>query len=330
MASRRKARPNSRAGPWRTRGGHVNFTDPVGCLFTVGGIVDEVTEASTGLGPYLIVVSEEDPVAREVATAWGTPPATGEHVDGAAIRTLSETALLLRRPGFHIHDERLDARLPPRLRELGPTLVFPSIHRSERNVSCLTVHPIGNVGDSAVVGGRPRVLVPTDPPLMTAALRALAQRGEGAGLSATFEATHHGPALELPAMFVEIGYGTDLAPPPEAVRVLSEVIPHLHRGEGDLVALAVGGGHYAPHFTDLALKRRWAFGHIISRHALAGLDATTARAALDQSKGADGWVAARAEDAGHRALTSVGKRLRDSEAPLRGTSPGASTSASGT
>ncbi len=292
--------------------------------------MDEETVASTGLGHYLVVVSEEDPVAQEVATAWGTPPATGEHVDGAAIRTLSDTALLLRRPGFHIHDERLDTRLPARLRALGPTLVFPSIHRSERNVPCLTVHPLGNFGDSAEVGRRPRVLVPTDPLLMATALRALAERGESAGLSATFEATHHGPELELPAMFVEIGYGTDPAPPPAAVRVLSEVIPHLLRGEGDRVALAVGGGHYAPHFTDLALKRRWAFGHIISRHALAGLDASLARTAFDQSKGAGGWVAARAEDAGHRALTSVGKRLRDSEAPLRGTGPGAATSASGT
>jgi len=291
---------------------------------------EEAGETSTGPGHYLIVVSEEDPVAREVALAWGTPPATGDHVDGAAIRVLSETALLLRRPGFHVHDDRLDAHLPPRLRELGTTLVFPSIHRSERNVPCLTVHPLGNFGDSAEVGGRPRVLVPTDPLLMTSALRALAERGEGAGVSATFEATHHGPELELPAMFVEIGYGTDPAPPPAAVRVLSDVIPHLQRGEGDRVALAVGGGHYAPHFTDLALKRRWAFGHIISRHALDGLDASMARAAFDQSKGADGWVTARAEDAGHRALMSIGKRLRDSEAPLRGTSPGASTSASGT
>jgi len=294
------------------------------------GILEAVSETSIGRSPYLVVVSEEDPVAHAVALAWGTPPATGDHVDGAAVRILSEAALLLRRPGLHIHDERLDARLPPHLRALGTTLVFPSIHRSERNVPCLTVHPLGNFGDAAEVGGRPRVLVPTDPLRMTDALRALAERGNASGLSATFEATHHGPELELPAMFVEIGYGTDPAPPAAAVRVLSDVIPNLGWDDGDRVALAVGGGHYAPHFTDLALKRHWAFGHIISRHALATLDGGMAQIAFDRSRGAHGWVAARAEDAGHRALASVAERLRDSEAPVRVGGKGASTSATGT
>lgn len=282
---------------------------------------------STPVTKYLVVVSEEDPIAREVAARWGTPPSTGDHVDGAAIRNLSEAALLLRRPGRHIRDERLDARLPAGLRTLRPTLVFPSLHRSERNVLCLTVHPLGNFGDSAEVGGRPRVLVPTDPRRMTSALRILAERGVGIGFSATFEATHHGPELELPAMFVEIGYGTEPAPPPAAVRVLADAIPRLESGDGDRIALAVGGGHYAPHFTDLAIKRRWAFGHIISRYALASLDAAMARTALEQSAGARGWIAARAEDVGCSSLSSVGVRFRDSEAPARGGTP---TSASGT
>jgi D-tyrosyl-tRNA(Tyr) deacylase len=266
---------------------------------------------------FLVVVSELDPVAREVAAAWGTPAATGDHVDGAAIRVLSDRALLLRRPGRHIHDELLDTRLPPTLRAGRPTLVFPSIHRSEQNVPCLTVHPLGNFGDSAEVGGRPHLLNPTDPPLMASALRSLAERGREAGLPATFEATHHGPELGLPAMFVEIGYGTHTAPPPDAVRVLSEIIPRLTRSEGDREALAVGGGHYAPHFTDLVLKRRWAFGHIISRHALATLDAATARQALDKSGRAHGWLSARLEDASHPALAPLGERWRDSDAAVR-------------
>jgi D-tyrosyl-tRNA(Tyr) deacylase len=281
-------------------------------------------------GPYLVVVSEQDPVAREVAARWGTPPATGDHVDGAAVRTLSDRALLLRRPGRHIHDERLDARLPGGLLARRPTLVFPSIHRSEKNVPCLTVHPLGNPGESAEVGGRARSLVPADPLRMAAALRALAERGAAAGLSATFEATHHGPELELPGMFVEIGYGTEPAPPPAAVAVLADVLPMLEPSTDDRIALAVGGGHYAPHFTDLVLKRRWAFGHILSRHSLGSLDARTARTALDLSLGARGWLAARAEDAEHPALNDLGPRWRDADAPARAPDRARATAASGT
>ncbi len=160
--------------------------------------------------------------------------------------------LLLRRPRPHIHDERLDASLPRELLAQRPTLLFPSIHRSEQNVPCLTVHPLGNPGARSDVGGKPRTLVPTDPPRMGAALRALASRGAAVGLAATFEATHHGPELALPSFFVEIGYGTLSEPPPEAVRILAEEVPRIEVEAGDRVAMAVGGGHYAPHFTDLS------------------------------------------------------------------------------
>lgn len=265
----------------------------------------------------LVVVSEDDPVAPRVAELWGTPPSTGDVVDGAPIRRLSDDTWMLRRPGFHIHDERLDLRLPPALRDGRPTLLFPSVHKSEQNVPCLTVHPLGNLGPSAEVGGRPRTVVPSDPRRMASTLRALAEAGAPHGFPATFEATHHGPELGLPTLFVEIGYGALPDPPPEAVRILSRVIRQVALDDGDRIALAVGGGHYAPHFTDLVLRRRWAFGHLVSRHALEELDRPTAAAALAGTPGAEGIVFARAADQEHPALRGLAPRLRDSDAPVR-------------
>jgi D-aminoacyl-tRNA deacylase len=266
---------------------------------------------------YLVVASDADPVSSRVAQRWGTPPAVGLHVDGAAVRRLSPAALLLRRPVRHIYDERLDQRLPEEFRAANVTLVFPSIHRSERNIPCLTVHPLGNLGPTAEVGGRPRTVDPTDPRRMAATLRRLSAEARPLGLSATFEATHHGPELALPAFFVEIGYGADSAPPDGAVDLLARVLPDLIPDAQDRVALGVGGGHYAPHFTDLALRRRWAFGHLISRHALTDLDRPTARSALERTPGAEGMVLARAEDARHPSLDGLGSRLRDADAPPR-------------
>ncbi len=237
------------------------------------------------------------------------------------------------RPGLHIHDERVDLRLPAELRGRHPTLIFPSIHRSEQNIECLTVHPLGNPGPNAEVGGRPRILAPTDPRRMTAALRGLDEVARGAQVAVTFESTHHGPEVELPAFFVEIGYGTAPHPPEEAVRILARVIPEIAPDPLDRVALGVGGGHYAPHFTDLARRRSWAFGHLISRHALEVLDAPTARAAWNGTPGVEGILYSRADDARLPALTGVGPRLRDGEAPARASglnAPCASRSASGT
>ncbi len=281
----------------------------------------------------VVIASATDPVATRVAERWGTPPAAGAMVDGAPLRQLSPTTLLLRRPGAHVRDERVDLRLPAELRARGVTLVFPSIHRSEQQVECLTVHPLGNAGPTAEIGGRPRTFVPADPRRMTALLRALRERAAAAGLPATFEATHHGPEVALPAFFAEIGYGAAPGPSEAAVRVLAEEIPRIEPDPGDRVALGAGGGHYAPHFTDLAVRRRWAFGHLLSRHALATIDSATALAAWAATPGAEGVLFARAEDAHLPALAGLGPRLKEGDAPRRpvgGAATGASPTASGT
>jgi D-tyrosyl-tRNA(Tyr) deacylase len=265
----------------------------------------------------LVVISEVDPVAVRVAERWGTLEATEWKVEGGVVRRLSPGVTVLRRDRPHIHDERLDERLPASLRNDRPTIVFPSIHRSEQNVPCLTVHPLGNPGSTSEVGGRPDTWVPADPRRMTAALRALAAEAPAIGLRASFEATHHGPELSLPAFFVEIGFGTAGTPPADAVRLLARVISGLEPDASDRVALGIGGGHYAPHFTDLALRRRWAFGHLISRHALAGLSAGSARSAYAASGGPEGILYARAEDAARADLAALGPRLRDQDAPRR-------------
>jgi D-tyrosyl-tRNA(Tyr) deacylase len=283
----------------------------------------------------VVLVYEEDPVADAVAREWGTLPATGAHVDGAAVRRLNESILVLRRSGVHIHDDGVDRRLPPDVLVQRPTLVFPSIHRSEQNVASLTVHPIGNLGPSADLGGRARTIAPADPRRMVTALRLLHESAVPLGLPATYEATHHGPVVEAPALFIEIGSGADRAPAVDAIRVLANVIPQISESTGDRVALAVGGGHYVPHFTDLALRRSWAFGHLISRHALEQLDRDTAARAYALSPGADGILFSRAQDAQHPALAGIGPRLKDRDAPERtmeggGVTANASRSASGT
>ena len=265
----------------------------------------------------VVVVSESDPVALRVADRWGTPPATGDHLDGAAIRRLAPEVLLVRRAVRHIHDERLDRRLPPGIRERRPTLVFPSIHRSEQNVACLTVHPLGNPGLRAEFGGRPHTWVPTDARRMAAALRALAERAGSTGLAPTFEATHHGPELDLPAFFVEIGFGAAPGPSDASITALAETVPEIAPDPSDRVAVGIGGGHYAPHFTELVIRRHWAFAHIVSRHALTALTGDGARAALASSEGAEGFLFARAQDADHAALRGWARRLRETEAPAR-------------
>ena len=283
----------------------------------VGGVLSGSAVTPPLTVHVVVVLSAVDPVANGIADEWGTLPAAEGHVDGTVLRRLSETVWAVRRPGPHIHDEGVDLRLPPELRDARPTLVFPSIHRSGRNVVSLTVHPLGNPGPETQLGGRPRTFVPTDPLRMATALRLLDERCQPLGLPATYEATHHGPAVDLPAFFIEVGSGEQADPFPEAVRVLAQVIPEVDARSADRVALGVGGGHYVPHFTELALERRWAFGHLISRHSLEEVDRASVMQAYAQTAGAEGVVYSRVRDADHPALAGIGPRLRDQDASPR-------------
>jgi D-tyrosyl-tRNA(Tyr) deacylase len=273
---------------------------------------------------YVLVVSEEDPVARAVAEAWGTPPSTGPRIDGSPVRALSDRVGLLRRPGLHIHDEALRVPGDPP-GDPAPTLVFPSVHRSATDTAALTVHPLGNLGDSNEVGGRPRTLVPTDPRRMADALRRVAEVGRALGWPASLEATHHGPALEQPAFFVEIG-APDFEHPPEiAVREYGRLLTELAPDPSDRVALALGGGHYAPHFSDLVLERRWAVGHVLPRYAEPLMDRTRLADAAAKSPGLSGTLYHRAEDRERWSRCEPPPMLRESEAPRRGTATGESS-----
>jgi D-tyrosyl-tRNA(Tyr) deacylase len=274
----------------------------------------------------LVVVSQKDPVAQAVTELWGALPATGLHVDGTPIRQLASDRLVLRRPGLHVEDERLDSLLLGKFQGRELTLVFPSIHRSRSGPRCFTVHPLGNPGREADAGGTPGLLVPADGPGMTGLLRLLDERSRPLTLPVTFEATHHGPTLTYPTFFAEIGGGgSSDCPSAEEAKVLAESILSFLPSEGDRTVIGAGGGHYVPHFTDLAIKRRWAFGHLLSDHALVGETSALLERAVAATPGCEGILFARTRDAERFGTGGTVRRLRENESPTRDPSPTAGT-----
>jgi D-tyrosyl-tRNA(Tyr) deacylase len=265
---------------------------------------------------YLVVLSEEDPVATAVGVELGTPAALSHLPDGTPIRSLGPGVGLLRRPGLHVHDDGVDRFLPAQ-EGGGPTLVFPSVHRSAHSRETLTVHPLGNPGASAEVGGAPWTLVPSDPRRMTDAYRRVADLADSMGWPASFEATHHGPRLDRPAFFVEIGAADYAHPPPGTVRGFARLLGELTPDPRDRIVLGLGGGHYAPHFSELARRRRWAFGHLLPDHALVANPARIVEAAWSATPGVEGVLYHRARDAEGVPWGDRWPRRRDAEAEPR-------------
>lgn len=174
--------------------------------------------------------------------------------------------LLVSLDTLHLNVDDLDLMVE---RELGlhpSTVVYLSKHESESARRTFTVHPIGN-WHQAEFGGRPGQLVPAAPRDMTGALVALKRLAGQGSYGVSFEATHHGPFLTTPTFFIEVGSDLWAWEDEGNAAVIVEALEGPVDG-GARVLVGVGGGHYAPRFSDLAAGRRVAMGHMIPGYAL--------------------------------------------------------------
>jgi D-aminoacyl-tRNA deacylase len=160
-------------------------------------------------------------------------------------------------PDEHIFHDNADLELKTVLGNDPECIIYASRHRSESGKRSLTVHPIGNFG-SADFGGRPKTLVPSSPHLMTQALRLLRKKAKDLDFSVSYEATHHGPYLQTPTFFIEIGSDENAWRDENAALAIAETLLEV-RTKDYPVGIGVGGGHYVPRITDVALEREISF-----------------------------------------------------------------------
>jgi D-aminoacyl-tRNA deacylase len=152
----------------------------------------------------------------------------------------------------------------------GP-VVFVSRHASEQKEPCFCVHAPGNFG-KADHGGSDRQLGTAPVRLLRAAYMLLKEHAQG--IPVYQEATHHGPLLSQPAMFIEIGPGEKEWNDPAMGRVVAMVLQELADVslEGPS-CIGIGGLHYAEKFSKLTIEKGYAFGHICPKYNLQNLDA---------------------------------------------------------
>jgi D-aminoacyl-tRNA deacylase len=185
---------------------------------------------------------------------------------------------------IHLDEDYVDDRVSQALGVAVDVIIFASRHRAESRIPTLTVHPIGNY-TSADFGGKPATLCRTSPHLMTSALRALANNAKGLGFNVSFETTHHGPSVNSPAFYIEIGSYEELWGREDAAQAIAESIMSV-KDQGHPVVVCVGGGHYAPRFTEIAITRKVSIGHMAANYALEGLNDDMIRQMAEKSAGA--------------------------------------------
>ncbi len=164
-----------------------------------------------------------------------------------------------------LHKENLD------LDKIGQYdfIVFASKHKSKSREKTLSVHAPGN-WRLAEYGGEKRKAGKTSSQFMKQFFEKLNENAEKYKLDkykVTLEATHHGPLIDCPSAFVEIGSTENEWKDKKAAFVLAralwKTLENFRPNPYNENCIAIGGPHYCPNFNKIQLKTNYAISHII-------------------------------------------------------------------
>ena len=192
---------------------------------------------------------------------------------------------------FHdrlLNQDNLDSRWQECTGEQVAEVIFPSRHVAASGQPSLTVHPIGvmyhGVDEEVPFGGKPGSAPPPNTRLgpWFRELLAIDVQNIRDTFEISLEVTHHGPWLNAPSLFIEIGSTPNEWPDEAAAELLADVIwrglgldgntgiggwdEETNRGEKVVVGL--GGGHYAMRLCSVAANAGIWIGHMLANYGL--------------------------------------------------------------
>ncbi|MBT8171291.1 D-aminoacyl-tRNA deacylase, partial [Candidatus Bathyarchaeota archaeon] len=163
--------------------------------------------------------------------------------------------------------------------------IFLSRHCSAKGIPTLSVHTPGNFSE-AKFGGKPRKVSISPAFAMKNSLQKMAILAKEKNLSykISYECTHHGPSLDSPTMFVELGSSPKQWNDSEAASVVADAaVAAISPSSYCSVALGIGGLHYNKKFSKLALNNKQAFGHMIPKYALSEVDSKLLKQCIERT-----------------------------------------------
>jgi len=177
---------------------------------------------------------------------------------------------------FYLRDEKIisDENLNHEKINQYDFIIFASKHQSEKGEKSLSVHAPGN-WRNAEMGGEKQKICPTSALFQKRIFEKLKSNSEKFHLKdydITLECTHHGPLIEKPCIFIEIGSTEaewrDTKASFVVAKTISEVVKKFRENQYAEVAIGIGGPHYCPNFNKIQLNSNVALSHIIPQYSL--------------------------------------------------------------
>ncbi len=178
-----------------------------------------------------------------------------------------------------IYNEDIDKNVYPE----AELILFATKHQSVSGVHSLSVHVQGNWG-KADFGGKNRNVCVAPASLLKFALLKLEELNN-LGFDVIQECTHHGPYLEKPTMFIEIGSDEEAWERKDAGHIIANTIMFILKNPLPKynAAMGIGGLHHTPNFKRVMLETDYAFGHICPKYNLESLDKEMIQQAIERT-----------------------------------------------
>ncbi|KAJ9163487.1 hypothetical protein P3X46_023149 [Hevea brasiliensis] len=242
----------------------------------------------------LVVATTVDPASIGPASAllampgWQLGPSWQD-----AQSYVNEEVRLIKLDNRLVKEDHLDKRWEEATGESVDEVMFLSKQVASSKRRAFTIHPIGmnkirtpHIGEGEVLVAGEKVGWAAPPnPRIGPWLRLLRTISASHNLSpefeVTLEATYHGPVINSPTMFAEIGSTEEYWRRQGAAQAIALLVwQGLGLGDGIAVGdcprnngrskilLGIGGGHYVPRHLDVVLKDGVWVGHLLSGYSL--------------------------------------------------------------
>lgn len=176
-----------------------------------------------------------------------------------------------------IHCEDIDRKID------ADFFIFASKHAAKAGVPSLCVHTPGNWG-KAEYGGKDNELCIAPASYLKAAVIKLDEMNN-LGFEVIQECTHHGPYMEKPCMFIEIGCNEEQWKDKKAAEVIADVINYLTTTNIKKynAAVGIGGLHHTPNFKKIIIDTDIAIGHVCPKYNLQNLTKDMLKQAIEKT-----------------------------------------------
>lgn len=204
---------------------------------------------------------------------------TSEKFDKKPVFQLNENVKLYTAEKKSIYCEDIDKQIDTDL------FIFATKHQSKAGIASLSVHTQGN-WSKAEYGGRDRQVCVSPANFLKQAMIKLNELGQHTDFEIIQECTHHGPYLEKPSMFVEIGSNEEQWQNKEAAKIIAKTIHCLITTQPPKykTAVGIGGLHHTPNFKKIILNSDIAMGHVCPKYMLEFLDKELIEQAIERTQ----------------------------------------------